>query len=261
MAEALALALLLVFAAKNWLGSAGVTGARAAFGTWNGWLADMGLAAELPRWVVAVLVPALALGLLEWAIYHPLAQLVLTFAVLFCLLPLREFGDRSDELAKAIYANDRTRALQAAAAWMPETAAVEDGESRMLRRLLGLCAVRLHRDLLAVLFWHALFGAGGAVMYFASRSFTADGRQLGMLKSVIEFPPAFASIMLFGLVGNFVPAAREVFGGDVERAALAAGDLDGDAIELERVPPFRRLLQRVLWLGFGCAAVFALLVS
>ena len=257
MAEVLALLLFFLAAQMQWLDDLGIRQARATVASWNRWLQRHGLHV----WPVAILLPAAAAGLIDLAVDHFLPQAVLSFLVFFCLLPLNDFYKRGKEVTDAVYCNEREQALAAVAAWMPSEVAVEDSEKRLSNRLLGLCALRLHQDLVALLFWYALLGAGGAVLYFAGRNFSGLAQRQyrdSLLVAFLEFPPACLFAGLCCLAGNFAPAAGWLFKVDVQKAALVAGDLDGETIVLERVPVYWQMLQRVLYCALAAAAIFLL---
>ena len=258
MAEAVALVLFFLAVQMQWLDDLGIRKARSAFSSWNRWLQRHGL----NNWLLAVPLPALLAGLVDLTIDQFFPQMVLSFLVFFCLLPLSEFYMRGKEVTDAVYCNERERSLAAVTAWMPSEIAIEDSDKRINTRLLGLCALRLHHDLIAVLFWHALLGAAGAVLYFASRSFAAGSakQQDSSLNVIVELPAACVFAGFCCLAGNFAPAANWLFNGNVQKAALAASDLDGKAIVLERVPVYWSMLLRVLYCALAGSIIFILAV-
>ena len=260
MAEAAALLLFFFAVQMQWLDDLGVRRARAGLACWNRWLQKNGL----HSWLVTVLPPAAAAGLADLAVDHFLPQAALSFLVLFCLLPLVEFYARGKEVTDAVYCNEREQALAAVAAWVPSPTTIEDSEKRITSRLLGLCALRLHHDLVALLFWYALLGAAGAVLYATARSCLASSdpqpHRDSFLSAIVELPPAAFFAGLCCLAGNFAPASGWLFNADVQKAALAAGDLDGDTVVLERVPVYWQMLLRVLYCALAAVALFLLAV-
>ena len=255
MAEVLALLLFFLAAQMQWLNDLGIRQARSAIGIWNRWLQKHGLHV----WPAALLVPAALAGIIDLAVDQFLPQAILTFLVFFCLLPLNEFYARGKEVTDAVYCNEREQALAAVAAWMPSDVVIEDSEKRISNRLLGVCAFRLHHDLVAVLFWYALLGVAGAVLYFAGRNFSGLAQRQyrdSPLVALLEFPPACFFAGLCCLAGNFAPAAGWLFKVDVEKAALAAGDLAGETIVLERVQVYWRMLLRVLYCAVAATIIF-----
>jgi AmpE protein len=92
--------------------------------------------------------------------------------------------------------------------------------SEMNRLLIERLLVRNHERLLAILFWFALLGPAGAVLYRSTtqlKGLPRAGRAFGdefmeavfRLQAILDWIPARITALLYGLIGSFIDAMRQ----------------------------------------------------
>ncbi|MBF2734799.1 MAG: hypothetical protein ISN26_01715 [Betaproteobacteria bacterium AqS2] len=235
-----------------------------ALGRWHAYV--RGWQAALPvAWIAAVALPAaaaLAIDLLLRYEAHLAFEGLYGFAVLLAASALGSFSSRHRELLKHLYANDADRVAQAADSWDNEAGGVVDGEGSMVPRMLGLCASKLHEDVLLPVLAYAVLGPFGAMLAFGHQQFAAgaSAEHKAALRPLLAWTAA-PSILIFAVCGNMVPALATLAGLDVRRAALAATDSGGATVDIEKVPDFGRFIVRSLAFGVGGTVLALLLLA
>jgi membrane protein required for beta-lactamase induction len=205
-------------------------------------------------WAVCVALPAVAAGFLQYLFYHlPPLLLLFQVAVLLCCLESGRFYFFARRLLAALYTNDAAQTRYLLREWGDADCADDDSP----RAALAACARRYHADVLAVIFWFAAIGAAGAVLYAANRRYRLRYRVPAAASAIVEWPPAFLTVLCYALVGHFNAVLRFLPRPDPVAAATAAAEVDGRALVLERIPAFERLLMR----AFTAALIAALLIS
>ena len=256
MIDTIALLALVCGALMVWVGEWPALKLRLGLNNWACWLLNrIEAESSVAMWLGYAGWPALAIGLGGYLIaaagWFPL--LLFDFAVLAGCLALPGHLSHSRRLLDAIYDNDRATAEAIISAWpAPEAAVAEDGNPRFADRLLSHCALKLHQDVLAVLFWYAILGPGGAVLYVGTTLMQSKSRpRFKPAYLLLELPVAWFSIIIFALSGHFSPAISELQSGRPARAALKAGELAGEHLNIEAVPQFSNMLARSVFIGLA----------
>ena len=165
-------------------------------------------------WALAVLLPALAVGIVGLVLSDIAFLLgwVWAVAVLYICMGYRLLADRCLTVAKALSAGDLTRArIEVAGCWTGTTGALSETEvaSVAIESLLRKALTRLF----GVLCWFVLLGPFGAVLYFLThqmRGRWAEAEEfvqpLETVVFVLDWLPARALAVSFAVVGNFESA-------------------------------------------------------
>jgi adenosylcobinamide-phosphate synthase len=239
---------------RRWIGA--VAGHVDAGGRWHAWLA----------WALAVVVPALAAGLIGGLCARAagwLGQLAWAVAVLYLTLGFRQFSHHSTAIRDALTAGDETKARELLTQWQKERAGYPDllpkdwaagssPQDSIVRGVIACAVLSAHRWVFGVLFWFCLLAPlglapFGAVLYrcaeFAARYWqhkagpgepVASPALLMVAQAawrVIDWLPARVTALAFAVVGNFeeaVAAWRQYRADD----ANDGPDKDNDAILL-----------------------------
>ena len=193
-----------------------VLGALAA---WADWLERSFNAGEARHgaiaWLIAVLVPVAAAGLLyaglAWV--SPVAGLLLNVAALYFTLGFRQFSHSFTGIQAAVRDGDIDRARELLGGWRGEAASHRSREE-VIRLAIEEGIAASHRHVFAVLFWFVLLpGPCGAILYrlaaFLGRRWGGKG-EFGRLASrvlyVLEWPAARLTAAAFAVVGDFEDA-------------------------------------------------------
>ena len=236
----------------------------------NDWFKDMinkwfrmvhvgGLSNRIAAWGACVAFPAVVVGSLSVVLSNELINFIFDAVVLLLTTAVGSFMRYHRSLLRAVYANDAKLAAQVANTWERRESSVEDAKERFVQRMLGLCALRLHQDVLAVFFWYMLLGPAGAVLIAAHNAFSRDETYWSESFRLLNYVADGMTITLFGVVGNMRPALERLQRFDVVGAALgSAGFIDGD-YDIESVPRFGNNLMNTFFLGIGGAALIMIM--
>jgi cobalamin biosynthesis protein CobD/CbiB len=193
-----------------------VLGALAA---WADWLERSFNAGEARHgaiaWLIAVLVPVAAAGLLYAGLVwvSPVAGLMLNVAALYFTLGFRQFSHSFTGIQAAVRDGDVDRARELLGGWRGEAASHRSREE-VIRLAIEEGIAASHRHVFAVLFWFVLLpGPCGAILYrlaaFLGRRWGGKG-EFGRLASrvlyVLEWPAARLTAAAFAVVGDFEDA-------------------------------------------------------
>lgn len=226
---------------------------------WFGAVHVGGITNKVTAWVACVGLPAVAAGIVGATLRVDLLNFLFDALVLLLTTAVGSFMRYHKSLLRAMYANDSKLASQIANDWEKSEVDLEDGKEVFAKRMLGLCALRLHRDVLSVLFWYMFFGPAGAVLIAAHNAFSRDERfwseDFRLLNSVADA----VTTILFGVVGNMRAALEALPRLDVAGAALGAAGLGDGDYDIEQVPQFGNLLLAAFFLGVGGAATLLVL--
>jgi cobalamin biosynthesis protein CobD/CbiB len=191
----------------------------AALAAWADWLERTFNAGEARHgaiaWLIAVLAPVTAAGLLYAALYwmSPFAALLLNVAALYFTLGFRQFSHSFTGIQAAVRDGDIDRARELLGTWRGEAAGHRSREE-VIRLAIEEGIAASHRHVFAVLFWFVLLpGPSGAILYrlaaFLARRWGGKG-EFGRLASrvlyVLEWPAARLTAAAFAVVGDFEDA-------------------------------------------------------
>ena len=191
----------------------------AALVAWADWLERTFNAGQARHgavaWVIAVLAPACAAGLLYAAAWwlSPFAALLLNVAALYFTLGFRQFSHSYTGIQAAVRAGDLDRARELLGGWRGEAAAHRSREE-VIRLAIEEGMAASQRHVFAVLFWFVLLpGPCGAILYrmaaFVQRRWGGKG-EFGRLANralyVLEWPAARLTAAAFAVVGDFEDA-------------------------------------------------------
>ncbi len=179
-------------------------------------------------WTVTVVVPAVAVFAVFFALQHvhALLGLALDVAVLYLTLGFRQFSHYFTDIREALERGDDLEARRLLAEWRHLDAS-ELPSSELLRHVIEHSLLAAHRHVFGVFFWFVLFstiglGPAGAVLYrmaeFASRfwlyrpgsSALAVNERLSALSlrlfQLLDHIPSRMTAAGFAVVGNFEEA-------------------------------------------------------
>lgn len=191
----------------------------------------------LLAWTAGALAPALlvaVVGFLLAALFSPLLW-VWNVLVLYYCLGFRQYSLQLTEVVQALRHGDIALARNRLMAWRPGSALAMD-EAEVARSGIEHILILSLTRLFGVLFWFALMGVFGAVLYRMSTlcrsrwqaepNFCAYPR---LFASYLEWLPARAAAFSFAIVGNFEDALycwrkqAGLWGDRNEGVVLAAG--------------------------------------
>lgn len=168
---------------------------------------------------LAVLLPALIVGLLLELVWQaqPAVGFIAAFAVfVFMLGPRSLFGDLHD-YAQAVRAEDHDQAARLAEQLLEESPPADAAEQtrQVIQRVLVLAG----RRLFGVIFWAALLGPGGAVLFRAADILRHSAEEVGCpdhacgpagrLYGLLEWAPSRLLALSYALAGSFDDAMAE----------------------------------------------------
>jgi cobalamin biosynthesis protein CobD/CbiB len=190
-----------------------------ALAAWADWLERTFNAGQARHgviaWLLAVLAPVAAAGLLYAALYwvSPFAALLLDVAALYFTLGFRQFSHSFTGIQAAVRDGDIDRARELLGRWRGEAAAHRSREE-VIRLAIEEGIAASHRHVFAVLFWFVLLpGPSGAILYrmaaFLQRRWGGKG-EFGWLATrvlyALEWPAARLTAAAFAVVGDFEDA-------------------------------------------------------
>ena len=159
-----------------------------------------------------VLLPALALLLLQREVHGDLLRLPLQALLLFLCLGPRDLADDVQKLRAARTAGDSATVMRLSSSLQmgPEPDADH-------RSLLGALFIQSHERLFGTLWWFLAFGPAGAVLYrLASRLpvLIADpqstaGRSAALLHALLAWLPVRLTALLYALAGSMDDAVKD----------------------------------------------------
>ena len=205
------------------------------------------------------LVGALIAGLLSFAAHaiYPALGLLLTIAILYLTIGIRQFSHFYSKIRKALMVGDDAKARTALVEWLHEEAELTGyrgniqvsqlTETQLIRQSLEMAILSSLRYVFAGLFWFLLFapfklGVAGVVFYrladlLARRwHLRAEGKPdaytvyASKMMNWIEFLPARFAAIMFAVVGNF---EESMFAWRTQSASLRQlGETDAAAVTL-----------------------------
>ena len=204
-------------------------------------------------WAALVLSPFLLLLAVQAAIAGVwLAEFLLAAAVLSFTLKFRHYNYFLERLMRALYGNDRPQTEYLSRKWGGLSAA-------SITDVLKLCAERLHADLFIPMFWFGVFGPAGAYLGLAHLLVGRIAPVPSFLDNLVRMPVQTCSVILTGLAGNFGPAISKIYTADaVGESLVASSGLDPENLDIERVPSYQRLVERVFWAQCAVVALLSL---
>lgn len=203
-----------------------------AMASWARWVArtlDAGLRQQAwVAWGITVLVPALLVMLVHWALLLSLgwvAAVLWHVALLYVTLGFRQFSHHFTAIRDALQDGDETQARQLLADWQ-QVKVGEIPRSEIVRHAIEYSMIAAHRHVFGVFFWYALMsviglGPVGAVVYrfteYAQAQWQrpqADGSRVSEVLCevsqrawmAIDWLPARATALGFAIVGSFEDA-------------------------------------------------------
>ncbi len=194
---------------------------QAAYAGWierrfNGGEALHGVSA----WVVAALVPALALLFAQMIAHwlHPFAGFVFDVTTLYVLVGFRQFSHFFTDIQTALRMGEIERAQSLLAEWRDE-GAERLAAAEIARLSIEQGIVSSHRHVFAPLFWFSLLGPAGALLYRLSLGMAQTwnppapndapsvfGEFARRAFFVLDWLPARLTAITFTIVGDFEDA-------------------------------------------------------
>jgi len=190
-----------------------------ALSAWAEWLERSFNAGEAHHgriaWLIAVLLPVVAAGLLYWGVAHvsPAGALLLNVAALYLTLGFRQFSHFFTDIQKALREGEIDRARELIGAWRREPAAHRSREE-VIRLAIEEALAASHRHVFAVLLWFMVLpGPTGAILYrlaaFVQNRWGgrgAFGGFAGRMLALMEWPAVRLTAVSFAIVGDFEDA-------------------------------------------------------
>jgi cobalamin biosynthesis protein CobD/CbiB len=167
--------------------------------------------------VLAVLPPLLVLGV-AWGLVHWMGwvfpELFLNVLVLYLTLGFRQFSHFYTDIQLALRLEDEDRARAILAQWRDEPVMPHDA-GNIARLSIETALADAYRHVFAVLFWFAVLGPAGALLYRLSHLLAERWRQKGhdefarfpqQWLAIMDWLPVRVTAIAFAVVGNFVDA-------------------------------------------------------
>lgn len=191
---------------------------------WGGFLEAHFNAGEkrqgIVAWGIGVGVPTLAVLALQTvlAFGNPLLLVLLNLAVLYLTVGFRQFSHYFTDIHIALRSGELEAARAVMTAWRGRTCE-RLGSGEIARLAIERALVSSHRHVFAPLFWFAVLGPAGALLYRLSLSFAgqwggerdpefgAFGRFAGLAHGVLDWVPVRLTAGAFAVVGDFEGAA------------------------------------------------------
>jgi len=174
-------------------------------------------------WGLAVFVPVVLMLLLQgllWAV-QPILAFVLAVAVLYLTLGFRHSSHFFTDIHLALRDGDIARARQLLAEWRSRSGDRLTG-NEVARLAIEEALVASHRHVFAPMFWFAILGPAGALLYRLSLFFNQQWGERGLLEhdaefgefgrfarrayALIDWVPVRLSAIGFAIVGDFEDA-------------------------------------------------------
>ena len=170
-------------------------------------------------WLLAVLLPTLLVGGVYGALYllNPLLAWALGAAVLYVVLSPKYFGSQADRVAAALRSGDLAEARRLLAQWHGRPAD-EFGAGEIARVAIEQSLACAHKNLFGVIFWFAVLGPAGAVLYRLSQllsqkwggldqhEFGEFGKFSARVFDLMDWAPLRLTAISFAVVGDFEDA-------------------------------------------------------
>jgi adenosylcobinamide-phosphate synthase len=180
-------------------------------------------------WVVVILVPAVLIALVHWALLIWLgwiAAVIWNVAILYLTLGFRQFSHHFTDIRDALDAGDEDAARGLLAQWM-QIDASDLPRSEIVRQVIAHSVLNAHRCVFGVFAWYSLLsglglGPAGAVMYRMAEYFSALAKRPASPHALLLSPalrdyvavwwhrvdwiPARLTAMGFAFVGSFEDA-------------------------------------------------------
>lgn len=170
-------------------------------------------------WLLAVLLPTLLIGGVYGALYllNPLLAWALGAAVLYVVLSPKHFGSQADRVAAALRSGDLAEARRLLAQWHGRPAD-EFGAGEIARVAIEQALACAHKNLFGVIFWFAVLGPAGAVLYRLSQllsqkwggldqhEFGEFGNFSARVFDLMDWAPLRLTAISFAVVGDFEDA-------------------------------------------------------
>jgi len=170
-------------------------------------------------WLLAVLLPTLLVGGVYGALYllNPLLAWALGAAVLYVVLSPKYFGSQADRVAAALRSGDLAEARRLLAQWHGRPAD-EFGAGEIARVAIEQALACAHKNLFGVIFWFAVLGPAGAVLYRLSQllsqkwggldqhEFGEFGKFSARVFDLMDWAPLRLTAISFAVVGDFEDA-------------------------------------------------------
>jgi len=206
-------------------------------------------------WALLVLAPFLGLLAVDAAL-SPSAALsfALSCAVALAAWKIQHHSYFLERIMRALYSNDVPQAEYLSRKWGGDpVSSTED--------VLRLCANRLHNDIFLSMFWFGVFGPAGAYLGLAHRLLGGMAAIPPQVDRAVRLPAEAVSVLLTALAGNFGPAFGKIFSADaVGESMVQSSGLDPEDVDIERIPGYRRLVERVFWAQCAFTALLLLLL-
>ncbi len=172
-----------------------------------------------PTGVVLVLAPALLFFVLVWLIalkIHPALGFILSLLVLLYTLQARDLREKGKAYVKALRDDDELAGKEALHRLLGSDHDLPEDANECTRIATSAILARANDQVFAVIFWFAVLGPFGALLYRLSRvlrnemiltnpngDFTQSSRQL---HSILAWLPARLLCLSYGITGSFTDA-------------------------------------------------------
>lgn len=170
-------------------------------------------------WIVGAVAPAFVLLAAEWmlGVWQPLLALALSVAILYLTTGFRQFSHFFTDIHIALRAGEIDRARALLADWRGRTGD-RLSSTEVARLSIEEALVASHRHVFAPLFWFALLGAGGALLYRLSHCLSRHwataprdpaspfGEFAARAFAALDWLPSRATALAFAIVGDFEDA-------------------------------------------------------
>ncbi|HTH94886.1 MAG TPA: CobD/CbiB family protein [Rhodocyclaceae bacterium] len=174
-------------------------------------------------WLIAVLLPVVLLLILQGLLWYfqPLLALVCSIGVLYLTLGFRHSSHFFTDIHKALRDSDIALARQLLAEWRHRSGD-RLTSNEVARLAIEEALIASHRHVFAPIFWFAIFGPAGAVLYRLALFFNLQWGGRGLVEhdaefgefgrfarkayAVIDWAPVRCSAAAFAIVGDFEDA-------------------------------------------------------
>jgi len=169
-------------------------------------------------WVIGVLLPTVAMLLVQWLLFafEPEWALLLNVGVLYLTMGFRQFSHFFNDIHLALRMGELDRARKLLGQWRGHDVAADQLSSNEVARLaIEEALVASHRYVFAPLLWFIVAGPAGALFYRLGLVFCEQwkrpahgdfGRWAVRAFALIDWLPARISAAAFAVVGDFEDA-------------------------------------------------------
>jgi cobalamin biosynthesis protein CobD/CbiB len=160
-----------------------------------------------------LLLTGVILGLLRWTGWL-LPELALNVLVLYVTMGFRQFSHFYTDIQMALRLEDEDRASAILAEWQNAPVTRHDS-SDIARQAIETALAASYRHVFAVLFWFAVLGPLGALLYRLAHLLAEhwrhdDGDEFGKFSQqwlrILDWLPARLTAIIFAAMGNFMDA-------------------------------------------------------